>query len=450
MVLISPAVNQVRGLLVKNTSAVARGIRRGFGLSIPSPELVVGSLAGISQLFRLGSALLGGGAAMMGWRARVKSSGSSGGSGLAISLAFSTIAVLTVTAGCFFYLYMGQHAQAREQLEGALLRPMLDADGESLDSNLKESSYGDQQHSPRGISTEDFEKLLEAKSRAVHSGVAVLNILEKPKTEMGGLPNATPIQFPDLSSSKLGLPDKTAILFGRNGNRGYETCQALAAMGSDCRLKVSGLEKWLVGKRFLAGLEVQTIADPRGLWPYRNQKVLLDTSVVRYKSLQEFVTAYESPLNLLAPLGSQGIRGNAAPTRATVVGTASMYNPFRTRHKSDDVQTASGELYDPTTWTAAIQIGLREQFGGVRFGKNYQAAFALVESDERRIIVKINDVGPLKPGRVIDLNERSMRYFDASLQLGLVRDVKITLLPGKDWTPGPINDEQQMQLAVAQ
>jgi rhodanese-related sulfurtransferase len=450
MVLVSRAVNQVRSLLVKILSAFARGIRRGFDLSIPSPELVGGSFTSISQLVALGSALLGRGAAMMGWRACAKRRANSGGSGLAISLTFSTIAVLTVTAGGFFYLYMDQRAQARERLEGALLRPMPDADGKSLDPNLKEASHGDRQHSPRGISTEDLEKLLEAKSRGEHSGFALLNIREKAETEIGSLPNATPIRFPDLSSSKLGLAGKTAILFCHNSNRSYETCQALAAMGIDCRFKVGGLEKWLVEKLSLTGLKDRTIADLRGLRPYRNQKALLDTPIVRYKSLQEFVTAYRSLPNLLAPMGSQRIRRNAASTHASVVGTASMYNPYRTRHKSDDVQTASGEQYDPTAWTAAIQTGLREQFGGVRYGKNYQPTFALVESDERQVIVKINDVGPLKPGRVIDLNERSMRYFDPSLQLGLIRDVKITLLPGEDWTSGPISDEQLIKLAVAQ
>ena len=100
-------------------------------------------------------------------------------------------------------------------------------------------------------------------------------------------------------------------------------------------------------------------------------------------------------------------------------------------------------------WTAAIQIDLREQFRGVRYGKNYQPAYALVESSERKVIVKINDVGPLKPGRVIDLNERSMRYFDPTLQLGLISDVKVALLPGADWTPGPIGSEQLISVATA-
>ena len=60
----------------------------------------------------------------------------------------------------------------------------------------------------------------------------------------------------------------------------------------------------------------------------------------------------------------------------------------------------------------AIRIDLREQFGGVRYGKNYRPSYALVKNGDKHLIVKINDVGPLAPGRVIDLNERSMRYFN--------------------------------------
>ena len=130
-----------------------------------------------------------------------------------------------------------------------------------------------------------------------------------------------------------------------------------------------------------------------------------------------------------------------APTPATVVGVASTYNPYRYGIGSGGKQTASGELYDPAAWTAAIWIDLREQFGGVRYGKNYRPTFALVESGKKGVIVKINDVGPLKPGRVIDLNERSMRYFDPTQQLGLIDEVKVTLLRDDNWTPGPVATE---------
>ena len=105
----------------------------------------------------------------------------------------------------------------------------------------------------------------------------------------------------------------------------------------------------------------------------------------------------------------------------------------------EGAETASGEMYDADAWTAAIQIDLRDRFNGVRYGRNYRHAYALVESDDKRVIVKINDVGPLATGRVIDLNERTMRYFDPIIELGLIPKVRITPLYGDSWTPGPVD-----------
>ncbi|MGB8577086.1 MAG: RlpA-like double-psi beta-barrel domain-containing protein [Pseudolabrys sp.] len=122
-----------------------------------------------------------------------------------------------------------------------------------------------------------------------------------------------------------------------------------------------------------------------------------------------------------------------------IVGAASMYDPFQPGYDEGGIETASGELYDPIAWTAAIHTDLRETFGGIRHGKDYRPAYALVEVADKRAIIKINDVGPLKPGRVIDFNQQTMRYFDPSLQLGVVHNVKITPLPGNRWAPGPIN-----------
>jgi rare lipoprotein A len=147
---------------------------------------------------------------------------------------------------------------------------------------------------------------------------------------------------------------------------------------------------------------------------------------------------------------ANGSSGGASRALATMVGIASTYNPFR--HRADDAvvaSTASGEAYDPDGWTAAIQIDRRHDFGGVRYGRLYRPTFALLERGDKRAIVRINDVGPLRPGRVIDLNERSMRYFDPSLRLGLVHDMKITLLPGEQWTPGPVGDDERIGLASA-
>jgi rare lipoprotein A len=171
----------------------------------------------------------------------------------------------------------------------------------------------------------------------------------------------------------------------------------------------------------------------------------------RRKLQPKFVAAYRSLLKLVAVMALPRIRQNAALTHATIVGTASIYNPYDVDEiDAGGVQTASGEPYEPTAWTAAIRTNLRERFGGVRYGKLYHPAYALVERGDKRVIVKINDIGPLRPDRVIDLNERSMRYFDPFLRRGLIPDVKVTLLPGEDWTPGPVGGEQLISFASAQ
>jgi rare lipoprotein A len=136
---------------------------------------------------------------------------------------------------------------------------------------------------------------------------------------------------------------------------------------------------------------------------------------------------------------------NTESLSPTVTGTASRYNPFR---EGGRTKTSSGERYDPSAWTAAIRIDLRKKFGGVRYGKNYRPTYALVACDDKHVIVKINDVGRLKRGRVIDLNKRSMRYCNSSTRVGLIHDVKITLLHGNNWEPGPVHGEPPVKVAA--
>ena len=194
----------------------------GSAFAIPSPELVVGSFTSISQLFALGSALLGGGAAAA--TLRMRSRGAQARTVFAVAL--GAFVLLAMSAGLNVYQYMSYSAERQERLEATLTRPMPNFGGRSLDPTLKEVSYGEQLKHPRGISTEDAERLLEETLRGEHPDVTFLDIREKAETEMGSLPNATPIRFPDLATSKLNLANKTAILFCHNGNRSYETCQA--------------------------------------------------------------------------------------------------------------------------------------------------------------------------------------------------------------------------------
>ena len=119
-----------------------------------------------------------------------------------------------------------------------------------------------------------------------------------------------------------------------------------------------------------------------------------------------------------------------------IVGAASTYNPFRNGWREGGPNTASGERYDSSVWAAAIKTSLRQKFGGVQFGA--RPKYALVEAVGKKVIVKINDVGPLMPGRIIDLNARTMRHFDPSMEIGVIRDVKVIPLLGDYWVPGPV------------
>jgi rare lipoprotein A len=129
------------------------------------------------------------------------------------------------------------------------------------------------------------------------------------------------------------------------------------------------------------------------------------------------------------------------PAGEPLDGAASTYDPTDPAdHDAGDMNTASGETYDPEGWTAAIRTDLRDQFGGVRYGRNYRPTFALVEAAGKRAIVKINDVGPLRPGRIIDLNKRAMKFFDPTLQIGVIGDVKVTPLANANVAVGPVEN----------
>lgn len=136
---------------------------------------------------------------------------------------------------------------------------------------------------------------------------------------------------------------------------------------------------------------------------------------------------------------TRGVHSTAVVNAAcgdAVVGAASTYNPFKPGKEEGGPKTASGERYDPSVWAAAIKTSLRQKFGGVQFGA--KPKYALVEAVGKKVIVKINDVGPLRPGRIIDLNERTMRHFDPSLELGVIANVRVSPLSGDNWTPGPV------------
>jgi rhodanese-related sulfurtransferase/membrane protein insertase Oxa1/YidC/SpoIIIJ/phosphohistidine swiveling domain-containing protein len=251
----------------------------GHAFAIPSPELVVGSLVSISQLFALGSAVLGGGAAYATMRAH-----RNGSARMSRALLYTTAglaAVLVISISINVYQYVAEVNARQERLEATLTRPVAKVAGKAADPALREVSYGEQLRHSRGISTNNFERLLQAKARGEHANTFLLDIREQAETEMGTMSGARTARLPDIKTSGIDFSGKTVILLCDDGNRGTEACQALAHLGIDCRFLVGGLEKWLVERRPPTGLNARTPAELRALPRHRNQGALLDTPQVR-------------------------------------------------------------------------------------------------------------------------------------------------------------------------
>lgn len=144
-----------------------------------------------------------------------------------------------------------------------------------------------------------------------------------------------------------------------------------------------------------------------------------------------------APDRLILPTNDRIVRS----AEDTIVGIASFYD--------DPQETASGEQYNPNAFTAAAQLEIRGKFGGVQYGRLYRPAYGLGEYRGKKIIVRFNDVGPLRPGRKFDLSRAAMVYFDSTLDKGLLPDFKMTPLPlGRAYPEGPVTDLQLADLGI--
>ena len=129
------------------------------------------------------------------------------------------------------------------------------------------------------------------------------------------------------------------------------------------------------------------------------------------------------------PPGS-GVDGKCI--KASFKGDASTYNPYLPGWRTGGGTLATGGPYNPNSYDAALQLGLAKQY---RCGYGSRAiCHAVVQAPNgRAMVVRINDNGPLVPGRVIDLNEKSMRYLSNNTlgnNKGVIKNVTVTLLCG--------------------
>lgn len=272
------AARRRRTVLVAGTILVSIALGATAVQAIPSPELIVGSLSSLSQLVALVSATLGGGAVLAGSSVASAAQGRKAASPWPRRLALVLIAVAAASLGLNAWLIAKSYSEQRARLEAALVRPTPKSGGQALDPMLKEIPYGEQVRHPLGMATEEAAGIVADVAAGGRDDWVLLDIRETPETEMGSLPKALKIRFPDLAQSKLDLAHRKALLFCHNGNRSAETCAALAEKGIDCRFIVGGLEKWLVEGRRLSGSQARTIDDLRAIPDYPNRDRLLDTA----------------------------------------------------------------------------------------------------------------------------------------------------------------------------
>lgn len=248
--------------------------------AIPSPELIVGSLSSLSQLLTIGAASIGGVAAL-GFGMSARRGGNARATKRLMIFAFAMLVIALGSLVGNVYQYQNYNQERQERLEATLLRPSRDPGQPVADPTLKEYSFNQQLRHPRGISTEEANRLLGAANSSQRKDVFFLDIRETAETEMGSLPGAAISRGPDLPKSGVSFDGKTAILFCHNGNRSAENCEQLAARGIDCRFVIGGLEKWVVEGRQMTGLENRTLDTLRAIPDYPNARTLLDTKEVK-------------------------------------------------------------------------------------------------------------------------------------------------------------------------
>ena len=254
-------------------------------LAIPSPELVVGSIVSLSQLFALASAVLGGGAAYASVRARRNGSRDLSRGIIAAAIGVPVLLIISVSINVYQYVEYKNERQAR--IESTLLRPTRAPQGLPDDPDVKELNFGQQSKHPLRISTEETARLLAAHNGGETDKYVFLDVREHVEQVMGSLKGVTVVRFPDLKTANLNLINKKVILFCHDGNRSSETAEAMAKMGIDTVFVAGGLEKWIVEGRDITGMSVRNLTELRTLPNYRNRNTLLDTAQVKELVEQE-------------------------------------------------------------------------------------------------------------------------------------------------------------------
>ncbi len=244
--------------------------------AIPSPELIIGSVSSLSQIFAVGFAVVSGAVAAFGAKFGLKKKTGAVQSAFLLNTLIVLVLLLSASVGYIFYQNNQSELAEQLRLRNTLIRPAQFSGTKILDDKLKETSLSDQKASHLGISTVDAEGILKATDNTKET--LFLDVREDAEFQMGTLLGARHIRFPDIAKSGLDLKHKRVILVCHNGNRSSETCARLAAMGIDCSFIAGGLEKWIVEGRGFTDSTVRGLSDLRAIPDYKNKEVLISTA----------------------------------------------------------------------------------------------------------------------------------------------------------------------------
>ncbi|WP_254054564.1 PEP/pyruvate-binding domain-containing protein [Roseovarius sp. EL26] len=242
--------------------------------AIPSPELVIGSVSSLSQVFAVAFATLTGTATLFARRFGYTPASKGGTRRYPIRLILSLVGIVVALGALNMWQHQTQKSENQTRLQATLVRP-AQFDGQAIkDKNLKETNFSKQSTSPLAITTQVAQRLLTQDSTTT---TAFFDVREAGEHRMGTLPGAQHVRFPDFLQSDLAFEGKQVVLFCHNGNRSSETCAELAARGIDCRFIAGGIEKWIVEGKPFSDKAVKTLSDLRAIPNYPNKNVLIGT-----------------------------------------------------------------------------------------------------------------------------------------------------------------------------
>lgn len=241
-------------------------------MAIPSPELVIGSVSSLSQVFAVGFAMMSGLGAILAAKLGFKPKVSSSPARYPVKIIAVLVLFATLLAAGNYWQFTSNQQSDLARLQATLVRPAQFAGTEIKDATLKETSFSKQEGNPLAISTAEAAALLSG------SDTLFFDIRESGENAMGTLPGSSHIRFPDFLQTRPLQPGQKAVVFCHNGNRSSETCAELAKLGIDCSFIAGGIEKWIVEGRPFSDAEVQSLSDLRAIPEYPNKDTLINTA----------------------------------------------------------------------------------------------------------------------------------------------------------------------------